>query len=72
MSPVGAIFVPFPPKTRTTLLDLRPPSIVELVKSQYKIKGASRLVTTEHTLAQVVSSRTTKFRSQGCTIFNGS
>ena len=31
VSPVGAIFVPFPPKTGTNMLHPRPPSIVELV-----------------------------------------
>ena len=31
MSPVGAIFVPFPPKTGTNMLHPRPPPIVELV-----------------------------------------
>ena len=31
MSPVGAIFVPFPPKTGTNMLHRRPPPIVELV-----------------------------------------
>ena len=32
MSPVGAIFGPSPPKTRSNLLHARPPSIVERVK----------------------------------------
>ena len=31
MSPVGAIFVPFPPKTETDMLHFRPPPIVELI-----------------------------------------
>ena len=31
MSPVRAIFVPFPPKTGTNMLHPRPPAIVELV-----------------------------------------
>ena len=31
MFPVGAIFVPFPPKTGTKMLHPRPPAIVELV-----------------------------------------
>ena len=31
MSPVGAIFVSFPPKTGTNMLHPRPPAIVELV-----------------------------------------
>ena len=31
MSPVGAIFVPFAPKTGTNMLHPRSPSIVELV-----------------------------------------
>ena len=33
MSPVGAVFVPFPPKTETTMLYPRPSPIVELVTS---------------------------------------
>ena len=33
MSPVGAVFVPFPPKTGTNILHPRPPSIVELVSN---------------------------------------
>ena len=31
MSSVGAIFVPFPPKTGTNMLHPRPPALVELV-----------------------------------------
>ena len=34
MSPVGAIFVSFPPKTGTNMLHPRSPSIVELVREQ--------------------------------------
>ena len=34
MSPAGAIFVPFPPKTGTNMLHHRPPLIVELVLSE--------------------------------------
>ena len=33
MSPVGAIFVPFTPKTGTNMIHPRPPAIVELVVS---------------------------------------
>ena len=39
MSPVGAVFVPFPPKTRTNLLHPRPPPIVERVVSQIYLFG---------------------------------
>ena len=41
MSPVEAIFVPFPPKTGTNLLHLRPPPpIVERVPCALKFKHA--------------------------------
>ena len=37
MSPVGAIFVPFPPQTGTNMLHPLPPPIVELVIKNRKI-----------------------------------
>ena len=39
MSPVGAIFVPFPPKTGTNMLHPRPPPIVELVSLGIVMRG---------------------------------
>ena len=41
MFPVGAIFVPFPPKTGTNMLHPRPPAIVELVYPQAKSPGGN-------------------------------
>ena len=43
MSPVGAIFVPFPPKTGTNMLHPRPPAIVELVSCGCSNKGVGLL-----------------------------
>ena len=42
MSPVGAIFEPFPPKTGTIMLHPRPPAIVELVQ-HHTPSGQSRV-----------------------------
>ena len=57
MSPVGAIFVPFSPKTRTNLLHPRPPPIVERVRTnfQYHRKGLMDLY--YFSTGQIVSSR---------------
>ena len=43
MSPVGSIFVPFPPKTGTNMLHPLPLPIVELVKSQIFIRDKEAL-----------------------------
>ena len=57
MSPLGAIFVPFPPKTRTNLLHPPPPPIVERVVG---CKSDSEILASLETVETVV--RTQKHR----------